>query len=145
MKRGLTLGKFPPLHRGHRLVIQTALEEMDEVVVIVYDAPGTTRVPLAVRAGWIRAVYPAARVIEAGDGPTAVGYTPEIMRSHERYVIDRLGVSGENSCCSSEPCAEYTGRELDADDRVPTASAHDARHRRPCASLQRRLPSGRNG
>ena len=35
--RGLTLGKFAPLHKGHQLVIETALSEMDEVVVIIYD------------------------------------------------------------------------------------------------------------
>ena len=34
MKRGLTLGKYAPLHKGHQFVIETALAEMDEVVVI---------------------------------------------------------------------------------------------------------------
>ncbi len=33
--RGLTLGKFAPLHKGYQLVIETALREMDEVVTIV--------------------------------------------------------------------------------------------------------------
>jgi nicotinamide mononucleotide adenylyltransferase len=33
-KRGLTLGKFAPLPKGHQLVIETALAEMDEVVVL---------------------------------------------------------------------------------------------------------------
>ncbi len=35
MKRGLTLGKYAPLHRGHQLVIETGLAETDEMVVIV--------------------------------------------------------------------------------------------------------------
>ena len=30
--RGLTLGKFAPLHKGHQLVFETALREMDEVM-----------------------------------------------------------------------------------------------------------------
>ena len=34
MKRGLTLGKYAPLHRGHQLVIETALAEMDETLVL---------------------------------------------------------------------------------------------------------------
>ncbi len=42
--RGLTLGKFAPLHKGHQLVIETALAEMDEVISIIYDAPKTTSV-----------------------------------------------------------------------------------------------------
>jgi hypothetical protein len=33
LKRGLTLGKYAPLHRGHQLVIETALAEMDETLV----------------------------------------------------------------------------------------------------------------
>ena len=115
--RGLTLGKYAPLHRGHQLVIETALAEMDEVVVIVYDAPETTRVPLAVRAGWIRAMYPSVRVVEAWDGPTEVGYTSEIMRAHERYVIQGLGLSGITHFYSSEPYGEHMSRALGAVDR----------------------------
>jgi cytidyltransferase-like protein len=38
IKRGLTLGKYAPLHKGHQLVIETAFSLMDEVVVMIYDA-----------------------------------------------------------------------------------------------------------
>lgn len=48
--RGLTLGKFAPLHRGHQFLIETALGEVDELVVIAYDSPHVTNVPLPVRA-----------------------------------------------------------------------------------------------
>ena len=112
MKRGLALGKCAPLHRGHQLVIETALSEMDETVVIVYDAPETTSVPLAVRSGWIRALYPSVRVIEAWDGPNEVGYTPELMRTHERYVIDALGIGGITHFYSSEPYGDHMSRAL---------------------------------
>ncbi len=33
--RGLTLGKFAPLHRGHQLLIDTALAEVDELVITI--------------------------------------------------------------------------------------------------------------
>lgn len=82
--RGLTLGKFAPLHRGHQVLIETALAEVDELLVIIYHAPETTRVPLPVRAGWLRRLYPTVQVIEAWDGPTQVGDTPEIRAMHER-------------------------------------------------------------
>ena len=36
MRRGLTLGKFAPFHRGHQLLVETALAEVDELVVMVY-------------------------------------------------------------------------------------------------------------
>jgi len=45
MKRGLTLGKYAPLHKGHQLVIETGLREMDELLVLIYDAP-ETEIPL---------------------------------------------------------------------------------------------------
>lgn len=35
---GLARGKFAPLHRGHQHVIETALREMDHVIVVIYDA-----------------------------------------------------------------------------------------------------------
>jgi cytidyltransferase-like protein len=88
----LTLGKYAPLHRGHQLVIETALAEMDEVAVIVYDSPETTDIPLRVRSDWIRRLYPEIEVIEAWDGPTQVGYTYELMHTHEDYILSRLDV-----------------------------------------------------
>lgn len=117
MTQALTLGKYAPLHRGHQLVIETALAETDDVVVLIYDAPETTSVPLAVRSGWIRALYPTVRIVEAWDGPTEVGYTPEIMRAHERYVIETLGIEGITHFYSSEPYGEHMSRALGAADR----------------------------
>lgn len=115
--RGLTLGKFAPLHRGHQLLIETALAEVDELVVIIYDAPETTAIPLSVRAGWLRRLYPQARVVEAWDGPTAVGDTPAIREAHERYVIERLKIRGVTHFYSSEFYGAHMSRALGARDR----------------------------
>jgi phosphopantetheine adenylyltransferase len=65
LKRGITLGKYAPLHRGHQLVIETGLSEMDEMIVIIYDSPETTRLPLGLRSGWIRSLYPTVQIIAA--------------------------------------------------------------------------------
>ena len=92
--RGLTLGKFAPLHKGHQLMIDTALAEMDELLVIVYDCPETTSVPLNVRSSWLKRLYPQVRVIEAWDGPTEVGDTPAIRKRHEAYVLNQLNLNG---------------------------------------------------
>ena len=115
--RGLTLGKFAPLHRGHQHLIDTALAEVDALVVIIYDAPETTGIPLNVRAGWLRRLYPQVEVIEAWDGPTDVGDTPEIRQAHERYVIERLKVRGVTHFYSSEFYGEHMSRALGAMDR----------------------------
>ncbi|MBA2714873.1 MAG: AAA family ATPase [Rubrobacteraceae bacterium] len=117
-KRGLTLGKFAPLHEGHQMLIETALAEMDEVVVIVYDCPETTTVPLSVRADWVRGLYPEARVIEAWDGPTEVGDTPEIRKRHEDYVLDRLEISDISHFYSGEFYGKHMSEALGAVNRI---------------------------
>jgi NadR type nicotinamide-nucleotide adenylyltransferase len=61
MTRGLVFGKFMPLHRGHQLLIEHALEASDDVTVLVYDSspPGDyPPMPLELRARWIAELYP---------------------------------------------------------------------------------------
>jgi len=64
MKIGLTLGKYSPFHIGHQKVIETALNEMDKVIVVIYNSPETTRIPISIRANWIRSIYPKVEVID---------------------------------------------------------------------------------
>lgn len=62
MRRGLVVGKFMPLHRGHQLLIETALANVDELTIVIYD----TRVdeivdslmPIEKRMNWISTLYP---------------------------------------------------------------------------------------
>jgi len=56
-QRGLTLGKFAPFHKGHQFLIEAALSQMDEVILIIYEAREATSVPLNIRAGWILPKY----------------------------------------------------------------------------------------
>ena len=116
-KTGLTLGKYAPFHKGHQHVIETALAEMDEVTVIVYNASDVTDVPLATRAGWIRSLYPGVRVIEAPDGPQVVGDTPAIRALHEDYLLNHLKISGITHFYSSEFYGGHISRALGAVDR----------------------------
>jgi HTH-type transcriptional regulator, transcriptional repressor of NAD biosynthesis genes len=116
--RGLTLGKFAPLHKGHQLVIETALREMDEVVVIVYDCPEITSIPLRVRANWIRTLYPTVQLIEARDGPTEVGDTAEIKQKHENYILNHLGITDISHFYSSEFYGDHMSRALGAVNRL---------------------------
>jgi HTH-type transcriptional regulator, transcriptional repressor of NAD biosynthesis genes len=115
---GLTLGKFAPLHKGHQLIIETALAEMDDVSVIIYDAPETTSIPLNVRSNWLRELYPQVKVIEAWDGPTEVGDTSEIKHKHEKYIIEELKVSGITHFYSSEFYGEHMSIALGAVNRL---------------------------
>src|SRR5215813_14005801 len=71
MRRGLVIGKFMPLHRGHQLVIDAALAECDEVTVVVYDsrpAGSFPPMPLETRLGWVTDLYPQLeQVVGLGD------------------------------------------------------------------------------
>ena len=90
MTVGLTLGKFAPFHKGHQFVIETALARTDHVIVLIYDSPEITSIPLGIRAQWIRDLYPAIEVIEAWGGPSEVGNTAEIKQEQEKYILERL-------------------------------------------------------
>lgn len=114
---GLTLGKFAPLHAGHQLLIETARGETDDLVVVIYDAPEVTPIPLRVRADWVRRLYPSVQVVEAWDGPTEVGDTPEIRHLHEQYIIERLNIRGITHFYSSEFYGDHMSRALGAIDR----------------------------
>lgn len=117
-KVGLTLGKFAPLHQGHQLLIETALAEMDEVIVVIYDCPETTDVTLNVRSNWIRRIYPQLQVIEAWDGPTEVGDTPEIKEKHENYIINNLKIKNISHFYSSEFYGKHMSLALGAVNRL---------------------------
>jgi HTH-type transcriptional regulator, transcriptional repressor of NAD biosynthesis genes len=117
-KVGLTLGKFAPLHRGHQHVIETALLEMDHVIVVIYDAKEVTPVSLRVRAAWLRKLYPAVEVIEGKDGPTEVGYTDRIKRMHEQYIQGLLNGRLVTHFYSSELYGEHMSQALQAVNRV---------------------------
>lgn len=131
--KGLTLGKFAPLHRGHQLVIETGIAQTSQMTVVIYEAP-ETNIPLPVRSAWIRELYPNVRVLEAWDGPTQVGYTPEIMEAHERYLIDTLGLTDITHFFSSEAYGAHVSRALGAVDR----RVDEARTRYPVSGSQLR-------
>lgn len=117
MKTGLTLGKYAPLHKGHQLVIETALREVDRLVVLIYDSPEVTDVPLAVRTGWLRTLYPQVEVIEAVGGPAEVGDTSELRVLHERFILELLGTRRITHFYSSEFYGAHVSAALGAVDR----------------------------
>lgn len=113
---GLTLGKFAPLHKGHQLMFETALQEVDELIVVIYDTEVLT-IPLHIRANWIRKLYPSIRVIEAWDGPD--GYSND--RAHEireeQYILGLLQGEHVTHFYSSEFYGEHMSIALGAVDR----------------------------
>ncbi|MCR6640241.1 MAG: AAA family ATPase [Sporocytophaga sp.] len=114
---GLTLGKFAPLHKGHQYLIETAIRETDNVIVVVYDAPEVTDVPLNVRASWIRTLYPNVEVIEGVNGPSETGDTPEIKKIQEEYIAGLLKGRKITHFFSSEFYGDHMSKSLGAINR----------------------------
>lgn len=63
---GLVIGKFYPPHRGHKLLIDAATAQSEQVVVIVCAKP-TDAIPGDLRGQWLREIHPTARVMVIDD------------------------------------------------------------------------------
>ena len=37
MTTGLALGRFAPLHKGHQMMIELAIQEMEHVIVLIFQ------------------------------------------------------------------------------------------------------------
>lgn len=62
-RRGLVVGKFSPLHRGHQRVIDRALAECDEVAIISYSVPEFPGCEAAARERWLDELFPQTRLL----------------------------------------------------------------------------------
>lgn len=113
-KAGLILAKFAPLHAGHQYVIDTALRITPDLTIIVYDCPDRTHIPLNIRCGWVRKLYPQINVIEGWDAPNEHEDTPEIRRKQEAYVGKVLRGKKITHFFSSEFYGEHMSKYLGA-------------------------------
>lgn len=115
-KTGLTLGKYAPFHKGHQFVFDTALSEVDELVVLIYETD-VTKIPLHIRANWIRNLYPTVKVIECWDGPD--GYSNERWFEiiQEEYILKMLNGKKITHFYSSEFYGHHVSKALNAIDR----------------------------
>ncbi|HMU65604.1 MAG TPA: AAA family ATPase [Cellvibrionaceae bacterium] len=118
---GLTLGKYAPFHKGHQFVFDTALAEVDELVVLIY-ATDVIDIPLSVRSRWIRQLYPNVSVIECWDGPKGYSTERAYEIAEENYIIKMLAGKEITHFYSSEFYGDHVSRALGAvDRRVDTA------------------------
>jgi NadR type nicotinamide-nucleotide adenylyltransferase len=66
-QRGLVIGKFSPLHRGHEYIIRQALAACEEVLLISYSKPEMTGCAAVKREAWIAALFPGIRHLAVTD------------------------------------------------------------------------------
>ena len=114
---GFTIGKFAPLHKGHQLVIETAIQEMDEVYVVIYDTD-VIKINLKKRASWIKELYPSVHILYAYNSPKIYGLDEKSVKIQMEYlnnIIDGIPVT---CFYSSEPYGEKVARYLNIENRV---------------------------
>ena len=63
---GLVIGKFYPPHRGHKLLIDAAIAQSEQTIVIVC-AKSTDSIPGEFRGKWLQEIHPNARVMVIDD------------------------------------------------------------------------------
>jgi HTH-type transcriptional repressor of NAD biosynthesis genes len=68
-RRGLVVGKFAPLHRGHEHLLRTALARCDEVFALSYAQPAHARCDAAARTRWMAELFPTVRHAALDPGP----------------------------------------------------------------------------
>jgi NadR type nicotinamide-nucleotide adenylyltransferase len=115
-KVGLTLGKYAPFHKGHQHVIETALKEVDEMFVVIYDFAGID-IPLEKRAAWIKAIYPQVKIIEARNGPPDTLPKKELEKAEEKFILSLLNGQKITHFYSSEYYGDHVSKALGAVDR----------------------------
>ena len=117
-KIGLTLGKYAPFHKGHEYIIETAINEMDHVIVVIYNASDVTEIPTSVRAKWIKSIFPSVEIIIAEHGPQETGYSKEIIEKQNNFIKYLMQGKAINTFYSSENYGQYVSDALNCNNRI---------------------------
>lgn len=100
--RGLVVGKFCPLHRGHELTIRTMLDSCREGFVLSYTSPEFAGCGPERRRRWLAELFPSANslVLAAHEAPpndadelTHRRFVAQICRERWRTTVDAVFTS----------------------------------------------------
>ena len=115
-KIGFTIGKFAPLHKGHQYLIETAINETDEFIAVIYETD-IIDIPIDVRANWIKALYPNVKVLNAIKPPNQYGLDEQSIKIQNDYLKNIIKDIPVTHFYSSEPYGKYVARDLHVIDR----------------------------
>ena len=114
---GFTIGKFAPLHKGHQLVLETAIKEMDEVYCVVYDTD-IIDIDVKQRAEWIKKLYPKVHILYAYDSPKQYGLDEKSVNIQMKYLSSIIENIPVTHFYSSEPYGEKVADYLKIKNRT---------------------------
>ena len=115
-KVGFTIGKFAPLHKGHQYLIETALNEMDKMIVVVYDT-NVIDIETEKRAEWIKNLYPNVEIKFAHNPPMQYGLDDESVRIQMEYLSKIMENENPTHFYSSEKYGASVARYMNLVDR----------------------------
>lgn len=116
-KVGFTIGKFAPLHKGHQFLVETALKEMDEVYVVIYDTD-IINISVKQRAQWIKKLYPKVKIIYAYNSPKKYGLDKESVKIQMDYLSNLIKGIPVTHFYSSELYGEKVANYLNIENRL---------------------------
>lgn len=120
-ERGLVIGKFAPLHRGHELLIEAALSECETVSVWCYSNPDFPDMPTEVRRSWIRALFPGVTALPDALNPPPNDAPDEVHQGYVRHVLSEWNVRPD-AVFTSEAYGESLARTLGCEHRMVDAA-----------------------
>lgn len=113
-KIGFTIGKYAPYHIGHKYLIETALKDMDEFYVVVYDTP-ELEIKIEDKTKWIQHEFPNIKILKAYNSPKQYGLDEKSVKIQMDYlskIIKEIPVTHFYSSEDYGKCvAEYLGIE----------------------------------
>lgn len=113
---GFTIGKFAPFHKGHEYLIETALDEMDKVIVVVYETD-LIDIPIEKRISWIKKLYPKVEIRVAKNPPEKYGLDEESVKIQMEYLSNIISDIKPTHFYSSEPYGKCVANYLNIVDR----------------------------
>lgn len=116
-KIGFTIGKFAPFHKGHEYLIETALNETDELYIIIYDTD-VIDIPIETRAKWITDKFNDVKIIYAYDSPKQYGLDDKSVKIQMEYLSKQIKDIPINCFFSSELYGEKVAEYLNIENRV---------------------------
>jgi len=95
MKRGIVIGKFMPVHKGHIALIEFAASNCDELVVAVDPGENGGAIPLGLRYRWMKEIFKGRKNIRIASIRKALPQDKEPSRTASRiwagYLTKRFG------------------------------------------------------
>ena len=111
-KIGFTIGKYAPYHIGHKFLIETALKDMDEFYVVVYDTP-ELNIKMEDKIKWIKNDFTDVKILKAYNSPKQYGLDEESVKIQMEYLCEIIGKAKVTHFYSSEEygrcVADYLG------------------------------------